>query len=643
MADVLLNILSSLPTQMTSSQTDETLPACPDENVFLGLFNSMLAKGTTVTPEVVDVSVNNPAILTTIQQLLPLVVEANVPSLTEKLTALTSDVASVSSVSGCIAIDLTTDFADLAGSAGDDSTSVGMDLTKNPEVSSLLLGMLSLAVLKLNGAATRPEMKSVSVSVTDCLPSTLADDDETWATKDSTEPKPIALSAEDNAGVEMMEIAALLLFGGLQSSADAQDSKQLQVTVETGETQSKITPVDPASGKKDENPEGTLNASHGVENRSVAWIPGRVRRGVIGLDGFLQAAIDALSSKAGTLDSNVDQPEVAAATRGAKPTTPSTMDDYSPITWDKVDSTKKQSIDLLPTIANEETPAAKTITEKRPAEELFDRIVSSLKVGGLSPAGTDDNRIGADMKTTLQVLNRNANPDRKPSFATPTNSSDIGGGYGVAAGTESSLLVLGSAPADRLNARSMAEEVQSVVVATTVTVEKHDSTSDRGNEDDRRQQGSDTYAFMARPSVTTGSSFNTQKSLVDGHKLYVATLDRIEKMISQMSTKTGARDLTVKLDVGNNETVVVGLRDLGQSIAVEVKASNQALVTLLQSQKDAIVKQLEGKELRTSIFVDPNASQTPDRRERRDNTKRKPFGAEERTIPAFGSVVETFA
>ena len=71
--------------------------------------------------------------------------------------------------------------------------------------------------------------------------------------------------------------------------------------------------------------------------------------------------------------------------------------------------------------------------------------------------------------------------------------------------------------------------------------------------------------------------------------------------------------MTVRLTVGNDESLVLGLKDLGQTVTVEVRGSNQGMINLLQSQRDVIISHLEGKDISANIVIDPNASGTPRR------------------------------
>ena len=102
-------------------------------------------------------------------------------------------------------------------------------------------------------------------------------------------------------------------------------------------------------------------------------------------------------------------------------------------------------------------------------------------------------------------------------------------------------------------------------------------------------------------------------------------VEKFQQVLDQFSGKTGQHDLTVKLDIGSEGSLVIGMKDLGQTVTVEVRASHDATVSLLQSQRDTIIRHLEGKDVHANILIDPNASGTPERRDRRDAGKQRTF------------------
>jgi hypothetical protein len=98
--------------------------------------------------------------------------------------------------------------------------------------------------------------------------------------------------------------------------------------------------------------------------------------------------------------------------------------------------------------------------------------------------------------------------------------------------------------------------------------------------------------------------------------------DKIERLTEQFAGKSMNMDMTVKLKIGDNETVLVGLRDEGSRVTVEVKTANENTMNFLQSQKEELVKSLESKNILTTIHVDIDQDaqgQRQQRQQRRDS------------------------
>ena len=93
-------------------------------------------------------------------------------------------------------------------------------------------------------------------------------------------------------------------------------------------------------------------------------------------------------------------------------------------------------------------------------------------------------------------------------------------------------------------------------------------------------------------------------------------IERFDQVMKQAGGGKGVHDLTVRLTVGNEGRLVLGLKDLGGSVTVEVKASNQGMIDLLQSQRDVIISRLESKDIYADLVIDPNASGTPEKRDK---------------------------
>jgi hypothetical protein len=97
--------------------------------------------------------------------------------------------------------------------------------------------------------------------------------------------------------------------------------------------------------------------------------------------------------------------------------------------------------------------------------------------------------------------------------------------------------------------------------------------------------------------------------------------DRIEKIVEQFSSRNSQMDMVVRLKLDDTETLLVGLRHEGQKVIVDVKASNDGLVNLLQAHKDDIARHLENKNIFTNIFVQPDGERNFERQNQRENKK----------------------
>lgn len=163
------------------------------------------------------------------------------------------------------------------------------------------------------------------------------------------------------------------------------------------------------------------------------------------------------------------------------------------------------------------------------------------------------------------------------------------------------------------------------------------SGSDRGGSTDAQ-----AYPLTTDKDVSPGSAAtqdaNGTAPLQAGS---TGAVERFEQIVGQLGARPASHDLLVRLNFGNEESLVLGLKDLGQSVTVEVRASNQGMINLLESQRDVIVKHLEGKDIHTNIVIDPNASATPEKRERREARQARfpkaPVQDEE-----FGTFLESF-
>ena len=161
-----------------------------------------------------------------------------------------------------------------------------------------------------------------------------------------------------------------------------------------------------------------------------------------------------------------------------------------------------------------------------------------------------------------------------------------------------------------------------------------------GSDKDRSLDSQASPLAADKEASSLGVSADDQKGTAPQQAISTGSVARFEQIMGQLGGKTGSHDLLVRLDMGSDDNLVLGLKDLGQSVTVEVRASNQGMINLLESQRDMIVRHLEGKDIHTTIVIDPNASGTPDKRDRGEPERQRAFpSASQKTDGGFAELL----
>jgi 3-deoxy-D-arabino-heptulosonate 7-phosphate (DAHP) synthase len=88
--------------------------------------------------------------------------------------------------------------------------------------------------------------------------------------------------------------------------------------------------------------------------------------------------------------------------------------------------------------------------------------------------------------------------------------------------------------------------------------------------------------------------------------------------------------------------LLVGLKDQGNIITVEVRTTNETMGNFLLSQKEEIAKQLEGKNVYTNIYVDVQ-NENSQKREQKEQKEQKKVNHEEKAKNDFDAFIEAVA
>ena len=101
-----------------------------------------------------------------------------------------------------------------------------------------------------------------------------------------------------------------------------------------------------------------------------------------------------------------------------------------------------------------------------------------------------------------------------------------------------------------------------------------------------------------------------------------AMIHKIEELAERYSAKNQSMDMVLRLNVDEKESLIVGLRSQGDKVLVEVKGASDGLMSVLQSQKDVITRELESKHIYTTINVEINGDDSSHGRNQRERQKR---------------------
>jgi hypothetical protein len=177
-----------------------------------------------------------------------------------------------------------------------------------------------------------------------------------------------------------------------------------------------------------------------------------------------------------------------------------------------------------------------------------------------------------------------------------------------------------------------------------VVEEESGGAADGERRDGRKGPDAEAYQAAGVAAQPAGADAAPPQQGAAGYANPAVAVEKFAQVMHQWEqTRTASHDLTVRLAVGKEESLVVGMKESGQSVTVEVRASNQGMIDLLQSEKDSIIRHLEAQDIQTNIVIDPNASGTRERGDRQETGQRRPASDGPRAKADFGSFLDVFA
>jgi hypothetical protein len=100
--------------------------------------------------------------------------------------------------------------------------------------------------------------------------------------------------------------------------------------------------------------------------------------------------------------------------------------------------------------------------------------------------------------------------------------------------------------------------------------------------------------------------------------------EKIEKVIEQSNNRSASTDMVVRLKIDEKNSLLVGLKEDGQKITVEVKTGNEQMMNFLTANKEAITRQLESRNIYTTILLSHEGYEGFERRDKRQSRENAP-------------------
>ncbi len=99
--------------------------------------------------------------------------------------------------------------------------------------------------------------------------------------------------------------------------------------------------------------------------------------------------------------------------------------------------------------------------------------------------------------------------------------------------------------------------------------------------------------------------------------------DRLAAVADQVGLRDKPLDVTLRLRMESGESLMVGLKEQAGKIVVQVKSADQNMVGFLESQKETIVRNLESKQVSSTITVSPIEENLAERRGREQQSRER--------------------
>ncbi len=134
----------------------------------------------------------------------------------------------------------------------------------------------------------------------------------------------------------------------------------------------------------------------------------------------------------------------------------------------------------------------------------------------------------------------------------------------------------------------------------------------------------DEYELMSRIDAVKAHIRHGKEtpSVSDKGSLVSTMTQKIEEIVGKYASRPQIADMTIRLRINERESLLIGLKEQGERVVIDVKSSSESLMNLLQSNKDIIARELENKQIFATINVDPEGEGQEQRKQQRDRRRR---------------------
>ncbi len=308
-------------------------------------------------------------------------------------------------------------------------------------------------------------------------------------------------------------------------------------------------------------------------------------------------------------------------------------------------STYRQAREPIPEEAKRSTPSLKTLSGEKGKE-----TTTTLSVGEPTDESRKTSQNGPSAGTTPRPMPESVtkppvddSPGNRPaaeSTPSPAGRGDHSVQKSVDSGQPATYAPVTQETAELTNkAHPVSDGSRKLEVSEAAAEDK--AVSIPGGKDRDVTAGKEQKDFTPQGDMAkTAPNREGEHAGKSDKTHFLATMtDRIEKIAQDYSQRNSSTDMTVRLKMDEG-TLLVGLKDDGQRISVEIKTASEGLMNLLQAQKEEIVRHLETRNITASIFVDPEGDRNFQKRDQRNPEKRQNGKGKEQD--GFVEFLETF-